>query len=1081
MGEDDELFVKSLESDVSNEETQNLLNEVISNTDTDLWDAFTDEDVRLMGEVFSVLKMAPGDKIITKDEYATFCGIILSGTFNAIVSPTLTVPLGPGAMVGEMALFEGGTRNADIVTGEDDNNVLAVITFLELDGLSMSNKYSQLERKLTHMFAAASIKKLRNMSKPKDPAPAPAADNTSTAAPSSLSITVSTVAGSPTSANTATPAPVVPPTPNTAATAASIAPIPAPKLSAAEIRARREEKAKAKEKPVQQESLYKTRQERARAMNRTEVEKAAEEEKQKRLRAEAARRNANVQIQSLERKLKEQEEVVRGAEESVRNMQAELNKALETRDKLQVQNFSLTRTVDELTKSASDAQRAKSDAEKRGGELSESLEQQIASLKAQLDQSNAQKTEMESSILIERQASSVKLASREEDLNKLTKSHMDLLEEKDKISKEYMEQKERLSSLESELERYNKVVEDNKVHSQSLALRLQDAEEKLSVSLQWKMKALEFQSALESEKKRHARSNEEMGKKAHDAQEDLLHYKKILKFFSIAIFMKEYRIRRQMVSLHRKVSEMLMNTLEEHYQNSNNPSNPHGSSSISSATHSSSLGGMSGLSSGSTSLSLGLANSARGKDKAQTFKSIRKRKRVYLDSLMRTNIKLRDILSSLDDEVSKLKAPFEEVQERVRHWRATSESFFQRNIDLASKLMTLEKSYNDIIQQKESLTHSLKLHHRDLERLQQRHADLNAKVHGMKESDREKILSGSSALGSSGVAPSPTSPSNALNSSVNNGATNLGQKQELELLEARATVLRVHVSQLEQHYMQLMQAIHSANAAQQQQQFIQQQHFPGQDVQDEEKNSNAAYGAPAYRYDPSLVSPVPMPNYYNNNTNIPNNTNVPPHPNSSPRRAATSHQPRTTKDFSAYDVNPNPNSTNPNTGASPRIQKNGNDAVSLKALQSSRQANQAAYQQQKQGFLPHVKDATQTNAAGYPGYPTQPVYAGAAPPHTRPYYYGYAPYPPAAAPMTQSHPLSPAPMAYPANYNQPHHGHPLPPPATPSTITIVPPRRPVQTTLSFVPANANPNTTNSNNNTDPSQAQASGSAAVDVL
>jgi len=37
-GDDDELFSKSLESDVSNEETQNLLNEVISNTDTDLWD-----------------------------------------------------------------------------------------------------------------------------------------------------------------------------------------------------------------------------------------------------------------------------------------------------------------------------------------------------------------------------------------------------------------------------------------------------------------------------------------------------------------------------------------------------------------------------------------------------------------------------------------------------------------------------------------------------------------------------------------------------------------------------------------------------------------------------------------------------------------------------------------------------------------------------------------------------------------------------------------------------------------------------------------------------------------------------------
>jgi hypothetical protein len=48
--------------------------------------------------------MSSGEKLISKGEYATFCGIVLQGTFNAIVTPTFTVPLRAGDMVGEVSL-----------------------------------------------------------------------------------------------------------------------------------------------------------------------------------------------------------------------------------------------------------------------------------------------------------------------------------------------------------------------------------------------------------------------------------------------------------------------------------------------------------------------------------------------------------------------------------------------------------------------------------------------------------------------------------------------------------------------------------------------------------------------------------------------------------------------------------------------------------------------------------------------------------------------------------------------------------------------------------------------------------------
>lgn len=59
--------------------------------------------------MFSILKMAPGEKLITKGEYATFCGIVLQGTFSAVVSPTFTVALTAGSLsVGSGTQWDGG-------------------------------------------------------------------------------------------------------------------------------------------------------------------------------------------------------------------------------------------------------------------------------------------------------------------------------------------------------------------------------------------------------------------------------------------------------------------------------------------------------------------------------------------------------------------------------------------------------------------------------------------------------------------------------------------------------------------------------------------------------------------------------------------------------------------------------------------------------------------------------------------------------------------------------------------------------------------------------------------------------------
>lgn len=158
-----------------------------------------------------------------------------------------------------------------------------------------------------------------------------------------------------------------------------------------------------------------------------------------------------------------------------------------------------------------------------------------------------------------------------------------------------------------------------------------------------------------------------------------------------------------------------------------------------------------------------------------------------------------------------------------------TESFFQRNIDLASRLMSVERSLSDSAQAKETLSTQAQRQSRDLERLQQRHADLSARAQ---------------SGGSSRDADA-------------RDAHGAKAKAELEQLEARCTVLRVHVQQLEQHYLNLQSAIHQAGAAG----FA----VPsGQESKEQQLMAGVPsppppHAAPTFRFDPARVSPAPFP------------------------------------------------------------------------------------------------------------------------------------------------------------------------------------------------------------------------------
>ena len=122
----------------------------------------------VLSACMSVLVFHAGERIISAGEDATFAALVLEGDVTA-VAPGVVVNLPTGSWVGEMALFERGTRSADIHAREQ-GAVLAVLSYEDLERLNSAVSVGaagaaahELCYKLTMMLATTSLKKLRKM------------------------------------------------------------------------------------------------------------------------------------------------------------------------------------------------------------------------------------------------------------------------------------------------------------------------------------------------------------------------------------------------------------------------------------------------------------------------------------------------------------------------------------------------------------------------------------------------------------------------------------------------------------------------------------------------------------------------------------------------------------------------------------------------------------------------------------------------------------------------------------------------------------------------------------------------------
>ena len=114
-----------------------------------------------LASIIHVLNFQLDDTVIYQGEPATFFAVVLEGSVAPVVNmKTLTeASRGVGSVVGELALFAGGVRQASLIGTAA--GFLAVFRFDELTRLRNSSDASHVEvaKKLNHQLARAALSK----------------------------------------------------------------------------------------------------------------------------------------------------------------------------------------------------------------------------------------------------------------------------------------------------------------------------------------------------------------------------------------------------------------------------------------------------------------------------------------------------------------------------------------------------------------------------------------------------------------------------------------------------------------------------------------------------------------------------------------------------------------------------------------------------------------------------------------------------------------------------------------------------------------------------------------------------------
>lgn len=115
-------------------------------------------DIEWIAKKISLLKVPDGELIAKEGEESSFSAVLLDGEADFVIQKTIKVGKAhKGEILGEMGLFEGGKRSADVRSCSDET-VIAIFKYEDLIATNIS--FPELGLKLLQLFTRAAKQKL---------------------------------------------------------------------------------------------------------------------------------------------------------------------------------------------------------------------------------------------------------------------------------------------------------------------------------------------------------------------------------------------------------------------------------------------------------------------------------------------------------------------------------------------------------------------------------------------------------------------------------------------------------------------------------------------------------------------------------------------------------------------------------------------------------------------------------------------------------------------------------------------------------------------------------------------------------
>ncbi|UPR02783.1 hypothetical protein HOP50_10g61100 [Chloropicon primus] len=162
----DAAKLKETEKQLANLRAQNELFRYLDNIQfhSKCFRQFTTEEIKTIGSVMSMVPYKTGETIIKKGDESSFVVFMLAGKASINIKndkgkTVSKIDLMVGDILGEMALFEGGVRSADVVSASDST----VVGLLEFTGVVMCHsRHPKIGLKLISCFVQSAVTKLRS-------------------------------------------------------------------------------------------------------------------------------------------------------------------------------------------------------------------------------------------------------------------------------------------------------------------------------------------------------------------------------------------------------------------------------------------------------------------------------------------------------------------------------------------------------------------------------------------------------------------------------------------------------------------------------------------------------------------------------------------------------------------------------------------------------------------------------------------------------------------------------------------------------------------------------------------------------